>query len=414
MRESSWIPPEPLVFAQASALASWALLVLAGQRGVFGPSPIGFAWIHVVVLGWITSTALAFLIHVLPTFTDVPLKFARLARGAPWIFQLGTVAIVVGFAQWMPRLIAAGGAAVVIAVGLALVSFLATGISAMRSSDRPTRAIARALCIVLSILGITVALGFSMSLGLGSGRAFVAQFAGVHGALGTLGWIALLVAGVSMRTYNALLGRSSGRVAHIATGTLVLVGLGVWIVGTLLANADVTTAGGALIALGSIVWFAAILAALRGATVAHRLPREFVAASAFWLCVAIAYGIAGLAGHGVPAALLFAILVGWVGQNVNAHMMHVGVRLLATLVIDDDDETRPIDLLDRRIGVCSLVLYQAAIACALAGLTLSHGLLLEIGGCLGIAATLTMLANMAAAGRAAMAHRASALRAVQL
>ena len=108
-RAHAWIPPEPLVFAQASLFASWVLLFIAGQRNAFEASPIGFAWIHSVVLGWITSTALAFLVHVLPMFADTPLRLGRLARGAAWLFQPGTVAIVVGFALWIPVVIMWGG-----------------------------------------------------------------------------------------------------------------------------------------------------------------------------------------------------------------------------------------------------------------------------------------------------------------
>ncbi len=413
-RPPPWIPPEPLIFAQASLFASWVLLFLAGARGAFAGSPIGFAWVHAIVLGWITSTALAFLIHVLPTFTDVRLKFSRLARGSAWLFQAGTVAVVVGFAVWIPRLVAGGGAAVVVAVALALTSLLATAVSALRSDDRTTRAIARAFCIVFTILIVTVALGFAMSVGLITGSAFVARLAAVHGALGTVGWLALLVAGVSMRTYNVLLGRSTGRVAHIATSSLALVGLLVWIVGALLINPFVATAGGTLIALAAATAFGATVSALRRAPAPHRLPREFVSAAAFWLCVAIAFGIAGLLGHGVTGALLVAVLLGWIGQNVNAHMMHVGIRLLATLVISDDDETRPIELLDRRLGVVSFALWQIAVACAIAGVTVSSGILLEVAGAAGCAGSLAMLANVASAGRAAAGRRSASLRTVTL
>ena len=404
-REAPWIPPEPLIFAQVSLLVSWCLLFAVGAQGAFGPSPLGFAWIHTIALGWLSSTAMAFLIHVLPTFLDAPLRFPRLARSAPWIFQAGTIAIVAGFAIWAPKVVAAGGALVLIAVTFVLASFLATAAAAMRDESRTTRAVARAFTIVFCILGLTIVLGFTVAIGLNLGSTFVSQWARIHAALGTIGWLSLLVAGVSARTYNQLLGRAPGRVAHIATSSFALAGLAVWIAGSLLPNAAVAVAGGALVAIGAFIYLCATVLAVREATAKHRLPREFVAASAFWLCVAVAYGVAELLGRGVPSALLFAILVGWIGQNVNAHMMHVGIRLLATLVIGDDDETRPIELLDRRLGIASFVLYQLAVACAISGLTISDGTLLEAAGVLGFVGTLTVLANIASARRAAASRR---------
>lgn len=408
-RDPSWIPAEPLVFAQLSLLASWVLLFIAGERGDVAQSPIGFAWIHAVVLGWLTCTALAFLVHVLPTFTDVPLRFARLARNALWLFEAGTVAIVAGFAFWAPVAILAGGAAVGLAVTLALVSLLATAAQAMRSADRTTRAVARAFFVVFALLGVTVGLGVAMSVGLARGSAFVARLAPLHGAIGTIGWLALLVAGVSMRTYNVLLGRTVSRTAHIATSTLVLAGLTTWVVGRLVPDTVAAVAGGVLLGLGALTALAATAHAALGSRVAHRLPREFVVAATFWLCVAIAYGGAALAGLDVAPALLFAILLGWIGQNVNAHMMHVGIRLLSTLVISGDDETRPVELLDRRLGVASFWLYQAAVACGVAGLTIGNASLLEVGGVTGFAGTLASLANVASAGRRAARRRGMVL-----
>lgn len=400
-----WIPPAPLIFAQVSLLASWVLLLIAGRESLFQASPIGLAWIHAVVLGWITSTALAFLVHVLPTFGDTVLKLERLARSAIWFFAAGTVAIVVGFALWIPVVVAAGGCVVTIAVLCELASFFATLASVLRSGETTARTIARAFSIVFVILGVTVVLGFAMSLGLVTGEGFVFRLATIHAALGILGWISLLVAGVSARTYKVLLGRTIGRTAHIAAPLLVLAGLVVLIAGTLFSSNGIAIAGGALIASGALVTCVATAHALREAQTTHRLPREFVTAADFWLFVAIVYGIAGLGGHGAPAALLLAIVLGWIGQNINAHMMHVGIRLVATIVISDDDETLPSELLNRRIGVVSLILWQAAVASAVLGVTIASGAALEVSGWLGLTATLAVLANIAYAARSASRRR---------
>ncbi len=376
-------------------------MIAAGAKREFGASPIGFAWIHAVVLGWMSSTALAFLIHVLPTFTDTPLRLERVARFAPWLLQIGVVLIVVGFLVWKPSIVAAGGALVVVGVACALASFFATAAAALRSSDRTTRAVARAFLGVFFFLALTVGIGFALSIGLDTHATFVPRWANVHAALGIFGWLGLLVAGVSMRTYNQLLGNSAGRIAHIATSSLVLVGIALFWAGTLTQNTVLLEAGGAFVAAGAAVNFIATSRSLLRADAVHPLPVEFVAASDLWLLVAIAYAVAGLLGHPYPAALLVAILLGWIGQNLNAHMMHVGVRLIATLVIADDDETPPVELLDRRLGLASLLLWQAAIACGLAALTIGSGALLQAAGALALFGALALIANLRFAARSA-------------
>lgn len=405
-RHAHWIPPEPLVFAQVASLASWGLMFASGRQGVIGVSPLGLSWMHAVVLGWLTSTALAFLIHVLPTFTETRLRLALLARSALYAFQAGTVAIVGGFAFAVPILVAAGGGIVIVAVLALLLSFVTTLVAAFSSDDATTRTVARAFLTVLVMLGLTVTLGFTMSVGLTTGAVFVSRLMGVHAALGIFGWLALLVAGISVRTYNVLLGSSIGAPAHITTSSLTLAGLVIFVTGTFFMSSSIATAGGAILALAAATAGIATVRALRRATSEHRLPREFVTAAAFWLFVSIGYGAVGLSGHSIPVALLLEILLGWIGQNVNAHMTHVGIRLIATIVISDDDETRPGDLLQRGIGVTSFWLWQGAVAAAVLGATIANGGCLEVASILGFAANTTMLVNFTHAALAAYKHRA--------
>ncbi len=400
-----WIPPEPLLFAQAMLLFSWIALFLAGVRGIFGVSPIGLAWVHAIVLGWLSSTALAFLIHVLPGFTGVSWRYERLARATLWLFQAGVVVLVAGFAAWIRSLIVAGGAIVVVSVFSFLVPFFATVGVAMRDRERGTRAVARALAIVIGIFGIAVALGFALAIGLNLGRAFVIAWAPAHGLLGIVGWLALLVAGVSVRTYQRLFGGTLGRRSHIVTSALALLGIAVWIAGRAASVHGIADAGSALVVVAAAIYLASVVRALGGTKGSRNLARDFVTASSLWLAVAIGYAIANLTGRPDTAALAFAILLGWIGQNVNAHLMHVGVRLLATLVIDNADETQPADLLDRRASIVSFVGYQAAIACGIAGLSLHAGRLLEAAAILGLCGMAAMATNTAIA-----AHRATRRR----
>ena len=404
-RPRPFIPPEPLIFGQFALLFSWLALFFAGAHREFGLSPIAFAWIHAVVLGWLTTTALAFLIHVLPGFTDVPWRFERLARAALWCYQPGVVVLVAGFALWKPVWLTVGGAIIVASIALFLVPFLATIAEAVRQPDRPTRAIARALAIVVGFFALTVLLGFSLSIGLNQGQAFVWHWAGVHGMLGIVGWLSLLVAGVSMRTYNRLIGQSDRRLAHITISALALAGLAIWIVGAATGPVALQASGAILIIIGAALHVGTTLNALRSASSRHRLPREFIFASALWLAVAVAYGAVDLFGGAYMLPLFFVVLVGWIGQNVNAHLMHVGIRLMATLVIADDDETPPALLLDLRVGVASLILNQLAVACGAIGLTIFEGRLLEAAAIFGIFGFAAMAFNVVIATKAAVIIR---------
>jgi hypothetical protein len=239
----------------------------------------------------------------------------------------------------------------------------------------------------------TVALGFALSIGLSLGRAFVVLWAPVHAMLGLIGWQSLLVAGVSVRTYARIVRKADRRAAHIVISSLVLVGLLLW-TGARLAHAvPVEVAGDALIVAGGIIYAASTLLLLRGPGNPHRLPREFVAASAFWLVIALCYGLASYGGAQEAAVFVFVLLVGYIGQNVNARLMHVGIRLLSTLVISEEDETQPGLLLDRRVGLAFLILYQAAVACGAIGLTFSIGSVIEVAAILGFLGTVAMMAK---------------------
>jgi hypothetical protein len=85
--------------------------------------------------------------------------------------------------------------------------------------------------------------------------------------------------------------------------------------------------------------------------------------------------------------------------------MHVGIRLMATLVIADDDETPPALLLDLRVGVASLILNQLAVACGAIGLTIFEGRLLEAAAIFGIFGFAAMAFNVVIATKAAVIIR---------
>ncbi len=392
-KPATFIPPLPLLFAQAMLLIAWGALFAAEASPAGALSPVRVIWIHAVALGWLTTTALAFMTHVVPVVTGVEWRFPRFAKRAITVHMAGVVLLLLGFSFWQPAVIAAGGAVVTIGVAAYAAAFFATVATALRDGDAAARAIARAFCLVVSALLAAVVLGFIMAAALTAGRPTLLQLAPIHGALGVVGWIALLVAGVSARTFNRLIGRRDRRRAHVAISSTALAGLVVWIAGSATHVRAVAICGGILLAVSALLYAVTTLRALRSPSARHRLPREFLFASMVWLIVASLLGVTTIAGYDLSSAMLFVLLVGWVGQTLNAHLMHAGIRVLATIAINDDDETEPIELLDRRWGVASLAINQIAVLCGALGLSIGSAPLLRIAAVAGIAAMIAMAAN---------------------
>lgn len=393
-KPAPFIPTKPLLFAQAMLLVSWIALFAAETSPSAVLSPVRLVWIHAVALGWLTTTALAFMTHVVPAFTDVVWRFPRYARRAITVHMAGVVLLLLGFGFWVPALLAGGGAVIAVAIGVYAFAFVATVMQAFRTGDARSRAVARAFTLVVAALAIAIVLGLAMAIALADRRPQILRLAPIHGATGVIGWIALLVAGVSARTFNRLIGPSDRRRSHVAISSTALAGLLVWIAGSLAHVRTIAGVGGALLVASALLYAGSTMRALLSSQVPHRLPRQFVAASMVWLVVASLMGATTLAGHDLSSAMLFALLLGWVGQTLNAHLMHTGIRVLATMTLGEDDETEPIDLLDPRLGFASFALNQIAVGLAVLGLAIGASPLVRSAAVAGILAVAAMAANV--------------------
>jgi hypothetical protein len=79
---------------------------------------------------------------------------------------------------------------------------------------------------------------------------------------------------------------------------------------------------------------------------------------------------------------------------VNAHLHHLGVRVLTTLLRGDDDETRPWDVVNQPLAWLTFGLAQLAVAGTVLALPLAIRGLQPVAALAGIASVLCMLANM--------------------
>lgn len=391
-----WIPPAALVYAQVAHGFSWVLLLWAAwSQGVHGY--VGFAWIHAVALGWVTMAALAVLLHAIPNFVDVEWRGETVARWSLAALGAGVALLVYGFLA-NARMLGPAGDVLLASIGAYVVTALWTLAGGMRG-ERVQRAVARAFAGTLLFLLAAVVIGYGLA-GLLSGRGmqWAASLPASHAALGTLGWLSLLIFGVSMRTLRPITGVATRfRWMHVVVGSFTLLGVPLLAAG-LGGHATVLAwLGAALFAMGAAGYIADAIDMLRRSVIRHRVPQAFMLMSLLWFLAALVLGAIALAGGPVQPAYIFVLLAGWIGQMVVAHFHHIGVRLIATVYRGEDDETRPEQLLEARLSWFAFGAFQIGIALVTVGLLDDHLGLIARGAVFGLTGWIAMSANMLAA-----------------
>jgi len=402
-----WIPPAGLLTGFAAHGISWIVLLVLAVRKPFAVGLPALAWVHLVALGWLTMIALSVLVYVIPTFTDVAWKGELLARRALVVYACGVAALVAAF--WWQALPALPWAATLVVTGLGCYLVPAARILAGYAQPRVEAAIARALSATLASLLVTAGLGFILAWALAGGRlpsSVIVFGPQIHAAFGTIGWLTVLIMGVSTQTVRPITGgRSRFGWAHAAAGGAEFVGLIAMAVGFALGQAAFAWTGVITIAAGALLYIGDLVDVLRRATQPHRPPQAFLWGGAVWLLVGLTLALSALVDGHSGAAAVYVLLVGWIGQMVNGHLYHIGIRLLATMARGDDDETRPGELLTEPLSWVSFGLFQAAVAAGAAGLLLETAALLETGALCGVAGWLAMAANVIIARHRAIAER---------
>lgn len=400
----SWIPHWALLAGQLAHGASWALLAALGARGLLGFSFPGLAWVHLVALGYLTLISLAVLIHVLAGQADLTWRFKAVARWSLLPFALGAWGLAAAF--WLGRMDAVAAASALACAGLAGYGVpAAISFATSRPDPDTSPAVVRAFALVLAMLALTAALGLAMAIALARGGHPWLLSAGpaVHAHLGVVGWLSLLVIGVSRRTVKPITGGLSPALwRHVASASLVLLGLVSLAVGLSAGLAPAVGLGAALAVAGAALYLLDMAHVIARATVPHRPPQAFLlASSAYFLMAALLGAGVGLGQEGWQAAYLFVGLMGWLGQMVVGHLYHIGVRVLATVARGEDDETRPWELLTLPLSWASWGLFQGAVFSGALGLLLQQGTLVAAAGLSGLAGWAAMALNIRGAWRRA-------------
>ncbi len=398
-----WIPPGALIFAQVAHGFSWILLaIVAASAGIAAVNGAALAWIHTVALGWLTMAALGILIHVVPGFTDVRWRRERIVRFTLVPFGAGIACFVAGW--FLSPFVVLAGAVTIAAAVLAYYVIAVATLRHAAGSGKTEAAIGRALTINLSFLLVVSLIGVTMAGGLADGwySAYSARLPAVHAELALYGWFTMLVYGVSARTMRPICGAPTRfRWMHVVVASSVLFGPLVIAIGITAGAAPVVWLGAIVLGAGALCYAFDTLDIVRRATVPHRPPQAFVVASILWLVVATLLGFGLLLGKPWGNAYVFVMLIGWIGQMVNAHFLHIGVRLIATVIRGDDDETRPAPLLDARFSWLAFASMQAAIGLCCYGLLTGAANAVVCGAASGMVGWLSLVANAIVASRRA-------------
>ncbi|MEP7381139.1 MAG: hypothetical protein ABI910_05595 [Gemmatimonadota bacterium] len=209
-----------LVFLLAGAFGLAA--VAAGLSSGSYPAPAMVAVTHLFTLGWLTTSIMGALYQFLPVALGQPIASERAAHLTFALHVTGVVLLVTGMylAQSALRL---GGITV---LGVGIVVFLANLGTTLRRAER--RDVTWwAICAAAVFLGITFVFGAALGVNLRSGFLGGAQriALGTHIHVALVGWILLVIVGVSHRLLPMFLLSHGGR-THFARYAVALLAAG--------------------------------------------------------------------------------------------------------------------------------------------------------------------------------------------
>ena len=163
--------------------------------GVF-LTPHLLAVTHLTALGWLTMVAMGALYQFVPVVLDVPIFSERLGKVNFYVYLTGVVCLTYEMGTGRLQTVAWPAALLVLAIGLFLYNMART-LARVRRWPLTGWFIVAAL----TSLGLVVTAGFALALNLVLGFLPLSQLAFIeaHAHLAGLGWLGLLVIGVSYK-----------------------------------------------------------------------------------------------------------------------------------------------------------------------------------------------------------------------
>ena len=186
-----------LSLAAAGAVVQAPMLALGG----YSTMPV-LAVVHLLTLGWLTTSIMGALYQFLPVAVGVPIASERVAHASFALYVPGVLAFTAGLAAHRPMLLLAGVTALV----LGALSFLGNVAVTLRRA--PKRDVLWwSLAWALTFLAVTLLLGASLSANLHLAFLGVVRpiALGAHLHIALAGWVLLSMVGVSQRLFPMFL-----------------------------------------------------------------------------------------------------------------------------------------------------------------------------------------------------------------
>ncbi|MGI8857063.1 MAG: hypothetical protein ACR2JW_15045 [Thermomicrobiales bacterium] len=191
-----WLPL-PFLLSGPLALAAVHLLLATHAAAVVGSyrATATVAVTHLLVLGAVVATMMGALYQMAPVIFVAEAADGRLGLAQGTLYTAGWIAMVAGFLSGARGVLAAGGTAVVLAVLLFLV-IIGRVLRTATQWDTPGWYLLAALAMLVA----TVGLGLTFALDWRFGWFPIPpHLLAIHVHLGGIGWLTLLIMGVSYR-----------------------------------------------------------------------------------------------------------------------------------------------------------------------------------------------------------------------
>ncbi|MEO8713546.1 MAG: hypothetical protein ABI369_00885, partial [Acetobacteraceae bacterium] len=191
-----WLPL-PFLLSGPLALAAAHLLLATHAAAVTG-SYRGTATIavtHLLVLGAVVATMMGALYQMTPVIFVAEAADGRLGIVQGTLYTAGWLAMVIGFLRGEPGLLAVGGTSVVLAVLLFIV-IIGKVLRTATQWDTPGWYLLTALAMLVATIGFGLTFALDWRFGW---FPIPPHLLAIHVHLGGIGWLTLLIMGVSYR-----------------------------------------------------------------------------------------------------------------------------------------------------------------------------------------------------------------------
>ncbi|NOZ06095.1 MAG: hypothetical protein GXP41_07060 [Chloroflexi bacterium] len=386
-------PKTPLLALRVMGVGMAAFLIVSSGLALKTPLLLGswqaphlLAFIHLALLGWVTILSVGVLYQMLPVIQQVELWGEA---SGPFVLAglaVGTAVLAAGFWTFRVPWLVAGGTLVVAALLIFLVTMAGT---LQRVTAWNLKGVY--VAFALGYLALTVILGLAMALdfrfgflGPTLGRLLV-----VHAHLGVIGWLTLLIVGVSYQLVP-MFGLAHGYSERPARFVLVLLNIGLLTlaVAVLADTTPLLKALAALPILAGVALYVGDMVRIIRRRMRRRMDisLRYMLASLVYLLAATATGVGLLLRLPVERwAIAYGYLAigGWVGLVVIG-MSHKIVPILVWHVrfgnrLGLEKVPLPNDLLSEQLGLVVLGLWSVGVVGAAAGSVLRLPAVVQVG-----------------------------------